>query len=212
MKILKKFTRIWLLVAFLVSLAVANDKFQALEVPLKNEQNSVIETFSFWCGGCYYHHQLGTLAKIKEKLPNLKYKVYPFTDVQFGEEFGKLYAYAQSKDEAAGLDGTQRDSAMYKLADVYFVALFKRKQNFTSSQNFIKLGLKTLDISQKELDNFIASPKGKQIYAEYDKANIITKAYGGTPSFSVNGKYFIIMKNIHGLDEMVEVIKDASKK
>lgn len=212
MKVFRKFTRIWLALGLLATLALANDKFQALETPLQNEQNSVIESFSFWCGGCYHHHQLGTLAKVKEKLPNLKYKIYPFTDVQFGEEYARLYAYAQSLDEAAGLDATQHNSAMYKLADAYFVALFKRKQNFTNSQNFTELGLKTLGISQKELNNFIKSPKGKQIYAEYNKANIITKAYGGTPSFAVNGKYFIVMQNIHGLDEFIDTIKTLSTK
>lgn len=212
MRVFKKITRIWLALGLLATLALANDKFQALETPLQNEQNSVIESFSFWCGGCYHHHQLGTLAKVKEKLPNLKYKIYPFTDVQFGEEYARLYAYAQSLDEAAGLDATQHNSAMYKLADAYFVALFKRKQNFTNSQNFTELGLKTLGISQKELNNFIKSPKGKQIYAEYNKANIITKAYGGTPSFAVNGKYFIVMQNIHGLDEFIDTIKALSTK
>ena len=212
MKVFRKFTRIWLALGLLATLALANDKFQALETPLQNEQNSVIESFSFWCGGCSHHHQLGTLAKVKEKLPNLKYKIYPFTDVQFGEEYARLYAYAQSLDEAAGLDATQHNSAMYKLADAYFVALFKRKQNFTNSQNFTELGLKTLGISQKELNNFIKSPKGKQIYAEYNKANIITKAYGGTPSFAVNGKYFIVMQNIHGLDEFIDTIKTLSTK
>ena len=212
MRILKNFTRICLAPLLLASLALADDKFQALDTPLANEQNSVIESFSFWCGGCYHHHQLGTLAKIKEKLPNLKYKVYPFTQVEFGEEYARLYAYAQSLDEAAGLDATQHNSAMYKLADAYFVALFKRKQNFTSSQNFTELGLKTLGISQKELNNFIKSPKGQKIYAEYSKANIITKASESTPSFAVNGKYFILMQNIRGLDDLVDTIKALSAK
>lgn len=212
MKILKKFAQIWLALAFCATLALAEDKFQALDTPLANEQNSVMEVFSFWCGGCYHHHQLGTLTKVKEKLPNLKYKIYPFTNVQFGEEFGRLYAYAQSKDEAAGLDATQHDSMMYKLTDAYFAALFKRKQNFTSSQNFTELGLKTLGISQKELNDFIKSPKGQKIYAEYSKANIVTKAYGGTPSFAVNGKYFVLMQNIRGLDEFIDTIKTLSTK
>ena len=106
----------------------------------------------------------------------------------FGEEFGRLYAYAQSKDEAAGLDATQKNSAMHKLADAYFVAIFKRKINYTDSRAFTKLGLKTLGVSQKELDEFVKSPKGQRIYKDYERINF------------------------RGLDEMVEVIKDASKK
>ena len=160
MKMFKIFTRICLLATLLASAALGLDKFQSLDKPFENEQNTIIETFSFWCGGCYHHHELGTLAKIKEKLPNFTYKIYPLTEVPFGEEFGRLYAYAQSKDEAAGLDATQKNSAMHKLADAYFVAIFKRKINYTNSRTFTKLGLKTLGISQKELDEFVKSPIG----------------------------------------------------
>lgn len=206
------FTRICLLATLLASAALGLNKFQSLDKAFENEQNTIIETFSFWCGGCYHHHELGTLAKIKEKLPNFTYKIYPLTEVPFGEEFGRLYAYAQSKDEAAGLDATQKNSAMHKLADAYFVAIFKRKINYTDSRTFTKLGLKTLGISQKELDEFVKSPKGQRIYKDYDKASAVTEAYGATPSFTINGKYFLLLQDIRGLDEMVEVIKDANKK
>ena len=212
MKMFQIFTRICLLATLLTSAALGLDKFQSLDKPFENEQNTIIETFSFWCGGCYHHHELGTLAKIKEKLPNFTYKIYPLTEVPFGEEFGRLYAYAQSKDEAAGLDATQKNSAMHKLADAYFVAIFKRKINYTDSRAFTKLGLKTLGVSQKELDEFVKSPKGQRIYKDYDKASAVTEAYGATPSFTINGKYFLLLQDIRGLDEMVEVIKDASKK
>ena len=212
MKMFQIFTRICLLATLLTSAALGLDKFQSLDKPFENEQNTIIETFSFWCGGCYHHHELGTLAKIKEKLPNFTYKIYPLTEVPFGEEFGRLYAYAQSKDEAAGLDATQKNSAMHKLADAYFVAIFKRKINYTDSRAFTKLGLKTLGVSQKELDEFVKSPKGQRIYKDYNKASAVTEAYGATPSFTINGKYFLLLQDIRGLDEMVEVIKDTSKK
>lgn len=212
MKMFQIFTRICLLATLLASAALGLNKFQSLDKAFENEQNTIIETFSFWCGGCYHHHELGTLAKIKEKLPNFTYKIYPLTEVPFGEEFGRLYAYAQSKDEAAGLDATQKNSAMHKLADAYFVAIFKRKINYTDSRTFTKLGLKTLGISQKELDEFVKSPKGQRIYKDYDKASAVTEAYGATPSFTINGKYFLLLQDIRGLDEMVEVIKDANKK
>lgn len=212
MKMFQIFTRICLLATLLTSAALGLDKFQSLDKPFENEQNTIIETFSFWCGGCYHHHELGTLAKIKEKLPNFTYKIYPLTEVPFGEEFGRLYAYAQSKDEAAGLDATQKNSAMHKLADAYFVAIFKRKINYTDSRTFTKLGLKTLGISQKELDEFVKSPKGQRIYKDYNKASAVTEAYGATPSFTINGKHFLLLQDIRGLDEMVEIIKDASKK
>lgn len=212
MKMFKKLTRIWLFIALCMTLALANEKFQTLKEPVKDEQNSVIEVFSFWCGGCYHHHTLGTLARVKEKLPNLKYKIYPFTRVQYGEEYAKLYAYAQNKDEAAQMDATQKDSSMYKLADAYFVALFKRKQNFANSQAFTELGLKTLGITQKELNDFIKSSQGQRIYKEYDKANAITKERSVTPSFTVNGKYSILLEEIQGLDDFIATIQTLSQK
>ena len=202
-------------ILFLLCLAVfiANaQNYKSLDKPLQDEKNSFIEAFSFACGACYNHHKFGTLAKVKEKLPLLSYKIYTYKNIIYGEEFASLYAYADAQDRAKGLDGSAQNSLQHKLADAYFVAIFERKQSWQNSQSFYELGLKTLNISQGELDKFLVSTQGKRIYNEYDKALFITSQYGGTPAFLVNGKYFIIMKNIHGLDEMVEVIKDASKK
>lgn len=186
--------------------------YQSLSTELKDEKNSVIEVFSFMCGACYTHHKLDTMAKVKEKLPQLQYKIYPLKSIQFGEEFAKLYAYAEAQDRANKLDSTMKNSLAHKLADIYFVAVFERKQNWQNSQSFLELGLKTLNISKAQLDRFIASAEGKEIYANYDKAYTIASQYGGTPAFAVGGKYFIIMRDIQSLDEFIDTVKALSQK
>ena len=163
MKSFKKLAQTALLAGLLASAALGLDKFQSLDKPFENEQNTIIETFSFWCGGCYHHHELGTLAKIKEKLPNFTYKIYPLTEVPFGEEFGRLYAYAQSKDEAAGLDATQKNSAMHKLADAYFVAIFKRNSDaIWQLVAFVIVCLKRLVSVKKSLMSLSKAPKDSE--------------------------------------------------
>lgn len=211
MKFLHYIAKIGIVLAVFVFVAHAQN-YQSLNTSLKDEKNSVIEVFSFMCGACYTHHQFGTMAKIKEKLPQFEYKIYPLKSIQFGEEFAKLYAYAESKDKAKKLDGTMKDSLAHKLADVYFVAVFERKQSWQNSQSFLELGLKTLNISKAQLDQFIASAEGKAIYANYDKAYTIASQYGGTPAFAVDGKYFIIMRNIQSLDALINTIKSLSQK
>lgn len=203
-----------ILAGFAVSFSVANDKYQALSKPFKNEQKSVIEVFSFWCGGCYHHHKIGTMAKIKERLPKLKYKIYPYFDagMTYGIEYGRLYAYAQRLDDKAGLDATARTSQQHKLADAYFVALFDRKMNFKGSQEFTDFGLKVLGITQKQLNDFVQSAAGQAILEAYTNAKAVVEAYQATPAFGVGGKYYILMENIKGLDDFAGVVDELSKK
>ena len=212
MKKLKKFACVWLGVAFCVGTLFANEPYKSLSTPLADEKHSVIEVFSFACGACYTHHKLGTMSRTKERLPKLSYKVYPIKAIQFGEEFARLYAYADAKDRAKGRDYATKNSLMHKLADAYFVALFERNQNWGNSQSFYALGLKTLGISQKELDKFVTSTQGRQILAEYDRANSVAMEYGGTPAFAVGGKYLIMMREIQSLDDFMGLVERLDAK
>lgn len=206
MKMLQIFARVWLGLGICVGLLFANEPYKSLSEPLAGENHSVIEIFSFACGACYTHHRLGTMSRTKEKLPELSYKVYPVKGIQFGEEFARLYAYADAKDRAAGRDYTAKNSLMHKLADAYFVALFERRQSWGNSQSFYELGLKTLGISQKELDKFVTSAQGRGILAEYERANAIAMEYGGTPAFAVGGKYIVLMRDIQSLDDFIGLV------
>lgn len=210
-KMLKKFSKISLFVAILAVFAAA-EPYKVLEKPLSNEANSVVEAFSFTCGACYNHHKFGTMAAIKAKHPQLSYKIYPVKSITFGEEFARLHAYAEAQDGKSGLDGTSKLSLSYKLADAYFVAIFERKQSWASSQSFYELGLAVLDITQNELNAFLASAEGRKIYASYDKAELLAQQYGGTPAFAVRGKYNIIMREIKSLDEMIKIVGELSGK
>lgn len=216
MKFLKKISQIWLFLlafALLANAAAIEDKnYKTLANPLKNEPKTMLEAFSFLCGACYTHHKFGTMERIKAKHPDLAYKIYPVKSIQFGEEFARLYAYAQAQDSKKGLDGSNKNSLMYKLADAYFLAIFERKQSWTSSQGFYELGLKVLGITQKQLNAFISSSEGKKIYESYDNALLLAQQYGGTPAFAVNGKFNIIMREVQSLEEMMEIVGDLKNK
>ena len=202
--------KILLILCFLAFSANAQG-YKELSKPLANEKNSLIEAFSFACGACYNHHKFGTLTKIKEKLPKLNYKIYPYKKIKFGEEFARLYAYAENQDRLKGLDTSDKNSKAHRLADAYFVAIFERKLSWESSQSFYQLGLQTLNISQNELDSFLESPKGKELYSQYDKATSIVSQYGATPAFCVGGKYIIDMRSVSGLEDLVKLVDELSK-
>lgn len=213
MKNLKLLT--FLLSLFLLSKlsAISMDvEYENLNSHLKNESNTVIEVFSFTCIHCYNHHKLNTLAKVKEKIPNLEYKIYPVTQFTFGDEFAQLYAYAQAKDEKMKINFTDEKSLTHKLASLYFTAYFERNQRWNTSSEFLKLGLSFLKIDKKILDNFLNSAEGKRIYSSYNEASSIVKQYGGTPAFAVNGKYLIKMQNIKSLEHLIDTIKALSSK
>ncbi|NDJ26601.1 hypothetical protein DMB95_01320 [Campylobacter sp. MIT 12-8780] len=210
---MKKFKAL-LLVAFMTLNAFAlseGKEYEVLKTPIANEQNSVIEVFSFSCIACYTHHKFNTLAKIKEKLPNLNTKLYPVKGGQFGEEFAQLYAYALAKDTTNKKNILAHDSLTHKLSDAYYTALFERKQNYANSASFSELGLKTLGISKAELERFLASAEGQKVYNDFDKSYGALSQYGGTPTFIVGGKYIIKMAEIKGLDELIKVVDELIK-
>lgn len=188
-----------------------NKEYEKLKTPLSNEQNSLMEVFSFKCIHCYNHHKMGTLAKTKEKLPQLTYEIYPLTNITFGAEFANLYAYASAKDKANSLDSTALNSLAHKLMDAYFVAFFERKTQWQSSQDFYALGFKVLGINANELNLFLQSSEAKELLDKYAKAQSVVMQYGGTPSFSVNGKYLLLMKDIKSLDDFINTVNELSK-
>lgn len=209
-----KLVKIAFFLAFLSINALAlteGKEYEVLKNPLNNANKSLIEVFSFSCGVCYNHHKFDTLAKLQARLPSLNFKSYPFKNTRFGQEFAQLYAYANAQDELKKKDELSKDSLSYKVADVYFTAIFERNQNWSDSQSFYELGLKSLNISKAELDKFTSNAKAKFIQAEYDKLYPALMQYGGTPTFVVNGKYIIRMQEIKGFDELVAVIDALSK-
>ena len=186
-------------------------QYEKLKTPLINEENSLIEVFSFMCIHCYNHHKMGTLAKVKEKLPHLNYQIYPLTSIPFGAEFANLYAFASAKDEAQKLDSTALNSSAHKLMDAYFTAFFERKAQWQNSQDFYALGLRILGIDAAGLNEFLKSVKAKELLSKYNKAESIVEQYSGTPAFAVNGKYLLLMKNIKSLEQFISDTAALSK-
>ena len=75
-----KLTKSVAVLAFLFgvnSMALSEGKeYIVLKNPIANADKSLIEVFSYRCTHCYDHHKFNTLAKVKEKLPELKYEFY----------------------------------------------------------------------------------------------------------------------------------------
>lgn len=186
-------------------------EYEKLKAPLVDEENSLIEVFSFMCIHCYNHHKIGTLAKVKEKLPSLKYEIYPLLSIPFGAEFANLYAFASAKDEELGLDSTAASSNAHKLMDAYFTAFFERKAQWQSSQDFYALGLKLLGTDAASFNAFLQGAKAKELLSKYQKAESIVQQYGGTPAFAVNGKYLLLMKNVKSLEQFINDTAALSK-
>ena len=203
---------LFLLFSYKLSAISMGEEYEKLNKNLKNETNTVIEVFAFTCIHCYNHHKLNTLAKTKEKIPDLKYKIYPLTKFNFGAEFAQLYAYAQAQDEKKNLSFTDENSLTHKLASLYFKAYFEQNQRWNSSDEFLRLGLAFLKIDKNTLEKFLSSKEGQRIYNSYEQATSIVEQYGGTPAFAVNGQNLIKMQNIKSLDHFIDTVKALSPK
>lgn len=213
MNLLIKFCLIFCTVSITSLWAISEGvEYENLNKQLDGETNSVIKAFSYTCIHCYNHHKLNTLGKVKEKLPNLEYKIYPVKSFTFGEEFAQVYAYAQFQDEKNKISFTDKNALTQRVADAYFTAYFERKQRYSNSDDFLKLGLLVLKINKTQLNNFLQSKDGKLIYSSYDKASVLSAQYGGTPAFAVAGKYLLRMENIKSLEHLIEVVKALSSK
>lgn len=219
MFLLKKLQKPMLLVAFLAGMSAnalsEGKEYITLQTPIANANNSVIEVFSYRCTHCYDHHKFNTLAKVKEKLPNLEYKFYPVGSMgDYGKQANEIFAYAQAKDKAANISPVDKNSLTHKAADAYFNAYFKKKQRWGAGKDpeaFYNVGLKAMGISKADLEAFLKTPEAAELLKAYEVANPISQNYG-TPGFVVNGKYQIIPQAITSPDALINIVDELSKK
>ncbi|WP_139470695.1 thiol:disulfide interchange protein DsbA/DsbL [Campylobacter armoricus] len=178
-------------------------------------ENSLIEIFSYRCTHCYDHHKFNTLAKVKAKLPNLRYEIFPVSSMgDYGKQANELFAYAAAKDKISNTDVTTKESLSHKLADAYFTAYFKKKQRWGAGKDpegFYAVGLKAIGITKAELDEFLSTSQAQEILKSYEVANDISRNYG-TPAFVVNGKYQIIPQAITSPEVLVKIVEELIKK
>ncbi|MBK1964798.1 thiol:disulfide interchange protein DsbA/DsbL [Campylobacter novaezeelandiae] len=213
-KIVKFSTITVFLVAFNANALTEGKEYIVLNSPIPNVPNSVIEVFSYRCTHCYDHHKFNTLEKIKEKLPNLNYSFYPVRSMgDYGKQANEIFAFASFKDKEKNIDQTDKNSFTYKVSDAYFNAYFKKKERWGNGKNpeaFYEVGLKAMNVSKNDLENFLKTDEANQILKSYEYANDISKNYG-TPGFVVNGKYQITPQAITSPQAFIKAIEELSK-
>lgn len=207
----KRLARLFLPLVLLMNLSFAQDY-----IVLKDgfdSKNSVIEIFSFKCIHCYNHHKFGTLSKLRDKLPRLRYELYPVSLVngRFVKELNALFAFAQAKDDEVGRDASYEESLVHKLADYMFTLHFVAKRELESLSEIDQIALNVLNVSQKELEDFLRSDKAKEILRNYAKADELAKTYG-TPSFIVNGEYQIKPEALSSMENLLMVVSELAQK
>lgn len=188
-------------------------EYIALKNPIPNTPNSVVELFNYACIYCYKHHEGETLAKIKQKLPNMDYFSIPIKFGAYGSDFARLYVYAITQDDKNKLDATSNKGLGYKLKDAYFTAVFKRRMNWNNGANpiaFYEIGYKIMGINKSILDDFMSKTQAITLFNSFDDyINIASQS--GTPAYIINGKYQIILENIDSLDHFIDTIIYLSK-
>jgi len=189
------------------------ENFIILNNSFKNAENSLIEVFSYRCIHCYNHHKFGTLTRIKDKIPNLNYQVYPVAlmNGKFAKEINEFFAFALSKDMKNNKNAADKNSFTHNLADVYFTSYFINKKDFQDLQTLTDISLNTLNASKEEVQSFLQSPQAKAILENYALANEAARTYG-TPSFIVNGKYQIKPEALNSLENLEKLVKELSQK
>ncbi len=207
----KKILKFSLTLALFSSLSFAENF-----VVLKDEfstKNSLIEIFSYKCIHCYNHHKFATLSKLKQKLPNLRYELYPISlaDKNYGTRLNELFVFARAKDAEQGKDSADEGSLVHKLADYFFTLYFVKRQEIGSLVELEQIATSVLSVSKDELKVFLESTEAKEILAEFEKANQIAASYG-TPAFIVNAKYQIKPEAVDSLQNLQKIVEELSRK
>lgn len=212
----KKSIKIALTALFAINLAHSIEfegKYIRLENPLSNAQQSVIEVFSYKCIHCFNHHRFDTLAKLKQKFPEFSFELFPVSSfhAEFGARINEFFAFAKAKDEAAKKDAGSKNNLTHRLADALFSTHFVNRKEISSRTELDKIALKALDAKISEIDEFLKTPKAKELLKRFDFANEVAKTYG-TPAFVVNGKYQIKPEALTSMQALSDLVENLSKK
>ncbi|MDO4673869.1 thiol:disulfide interchange protein DsbA/DsbL [Campylobacter sp.] len=208
---LKKFIPLLLLAPLLFA-----QDFIELENKISGAKNSLIEAFSYQCIHCYNHHKFKTLQKLKNKVPDLRYELYPvsLSDAKYGEFLNEFFAYAIHKDRLEGRDAADEDSLAQRLAGVYFGRFFVENEagvvvsarEFTDQESFLSLGFAVLEIGREELGEFLKSAEAVELLERFKWANEVAKNFG-TPAFVLEGSHQIKPSAITSLEALEKLIK-----
>ncbi|MDE6978886.1 MAG: thiol:disulfide interchange protein DsbA/DsbL [Helicobacter sp.] len=186
-----------------------------LKTPIPNADKTLIEVISYRCIHCYNHHRFGTLEQLRAKIPNITYNLFHTNWGQgYHKELNALFAYAQLQDSKEGKDASDKTSLTNQLAAAYFQSYFEKRENLEEErkqEQFMKIGLDILKISQAKLDGFLATKEAQDLLKNYQISDEIVKNYG-TPAFVVNGKYQIHPNAFDSVDILAVIVEELLKK
>lgn len=191
------------------------EDYIVLKTSIPHADNTLIEVFSYRCIHCYNHHRSKTLEQLKAKIPNITYTLFHTNWGQgYYKELNALFAYATLQDSKAGKDASDTTSLASQLAAAYFQSYFEKRENLEEDkkyEQFMKIGLDILKISQDELDSFLATKEAQELLKNYQIGDEIAKN-SGTPAFVVNGKYQIHPGAFDSTDVLAVIIEELLKK
>ncbi|EOH4546091.1 hypothetical protein ACLQWT_001018, partial [Campylobacter jejuni] len=127
-----------------------------------------------------------------------------------------IKSFIKSKFQGEGNEISSKISKIYCfLAGISASVLSEGKEyvilkNPIANADNYSVGLKAMNVSKADFENFLKTPEAAELLKSYEIANPISQNYG-TPAFVVNGKYQIVPSAINSPEALIEITKELSK-
>ncbi|MCI6988039.1 MAG: thiol:disulfide interchange protein DsbA/DsbL [Campylobacter sp.] len=221
MKILKNLVVIFAILGFFgleiyaENIAKEGQNYFRLENPLPNQNSTLIKIFSYDCPFCYKYDK-SVMSSVMSKLDGVEFKPYNLTrKAKFGEIASEIFATMIVLDKKDGVSLIDDNSKFKQVKFAYYKAYHDKKERWNSengSDEFLKLGLDSVEMSQKEYEKAKKDPKVSEILNAWNSEQIYEIAkLQGIPAFIVNGKYLLNTSSIRSVDYMIKLIKELNE-
>lgn len=195
--------------------ATEGTDYVVLDNPLPNAQGKLTKVFSYDCPFCF-KYDVGVDPKIVPRVQkelNLPFNpMHLETKATYGRLATEFFAMCLLKDRAAGTDPEDKNALFQKAKSALYFAYHKKGERWSGGEEAF---LKTLtDATGISAEAFSAARKDPKVLAlcEEWKASYDVAKIQGIPAYVVNGRYLIMTKNIRGLDQMFDLIKELKEK
>ena len=186
-----------------------------LEKPLNVESSTLVKVFSYACPHCYQFDKSVMPKLLKILGDEVKFvPIHLSSKGDYGETASKIFAVLELKDEAAGINLTDENSAFKKAKFAYYKAYHDQKQRWSDGKDeaaFLKTGLDAAGISEADYQKKLEDPKVAELLKKWDESYDVAKIQG-VPAFVVNGKYLINTNSVGSIEALAELIKELLKK
>lgn len=172
-------------------------------------QNSLIKVFSYECIFCYKYDE--TLDEILSQT-NLDYKPYSLGMEQHGAVASQLFAALITKDKSQNITLTSPDSTFKKAKSAYYRAFHNEKRIWKNNDEFLDFGLNAAGVDRSEFEHLLENSQTKELLNAWQDAPKIAQVHGGVPTFVVNGKYVINLRQIKSLEDLIALINELKNK